>query len=264
MQLVEIDPDMARLYLDERAQNRNVSRATITAYADDMRSGRWAINGSTIVVDQDGRLIDGQHRLEACVEAGVAFSTYLVQVDSQAMHTIDTGRKRTVGDALTIAGHSYGKDAASALRLLVALARNDLGAKVTSGRALEIVANHPHLLSSAEAAKHPAAAAHIAPSAATAFYYLASQEDAPRAAAALRVMASSEPDYPGDPMRAAREYIVADKLRSRRALPTEDQLRVLLYAWRPFRKKIPHTRILRNALETELTAAQRALLVDFV
>ncbi len=47
-------------------------------YANAMKSGEWKYNGESIKVCTDGSLLDGQHRLEACIESGVTFDTLLV------------------------------------------------------------------------------------------------------------------------------------------------------------------------------------------
>jgi hypothetical protein len=56
-----------------------------------MEEGRYKYNGFPILFGSDGVLLDGQHRLTACVEAGVTFDTDVVfGLDPKVLDTIDT------------------------------------------------------------------------------------------------------------------------------------------------------------------------------
>jgi hypothetical protein len=60
-----ITPEMAERILSGKAPNRHVSAGVIHKYARDMVAGRWRLNGQTIKISSSGKLLDGQHRLEA-------------------------------------------------------------------------------------------------------------------------------------------------------------------------------------------------------
>ena len=75
------------------------------------------MTGDPIKFSSDGRLLDGQHRLEACEIAGLPISTHVVfGVDPGAFTTIDTGRSRSASDALAIEGVRNYQEVAGALR----------------------------------------------------------------------------------------------------------------------------------------------------
>ena len=83
-----------------------------------MVDGEWQENGESIAVSRSGRLLNGQHRLLACIEAGVPFITLLAEnVDDDAVITVDTGRARSFGDVLTMRGENRGKTLASIIKL---------------------------------------------------------------------------------------------------------------------------------------------------
>ena len=63
VKLVTVTPDMAFEMLEKNTRNRKVDEKRVRQYAKDMKSSRWALNGSTIVIAEDGTLLDGQHRL---------------------------------------------------------------------------------------------------------------------------------------------------------------------------------------------------------
>ena len=69
VEVVRMTPDMARAILKNNPNNRNVKRDRVSLYASDMEKGRWQLNGESIVIDADGNLKDGQHRLMAVVKS---------------------------------------------------------------------------------------------------------------------------------------------------------------------------------------------------
>lgn len=124
----KIGPEEARRMLGKSAEftNRNINKDRVRNYAADMRSGSWLANGEPIILDEDGTVIDGQHRLHAVVVAG-ATVTFLFVADVPRSHakTIDQGLSRTISHSLQMDGK---KNAA----LVVAAARSlrDLRANV--------------------------------------------------------------------------------------------------------------------------------------
>ena len=116
--LVDLTPELAEKWLGHNVGNRNLRRQKVQQYARDMREGNWHTSGQAIQFDWNGRLVDGQHRLEAVIESGVTIEVLVVKgLDPRAREVIDTGAKRTASDALKFAGHT--QDAT----LLAAVAR---------------------------------------------------------------------------------------------------------------------------------------------
>lgn len=100
-----IDPNEAAELLLRNTTNRRVRPNLVEKYAHDMRNGNWHLNGEPILIDVDGRILSGQHRLLACIEAETPFETMVVRgVAAEAMPTIDTGDSRSLGDYLGIDG----------------------------------------------------------------------------------------------------------------------------------------------------------------
>lgn len=103
--LVEVTPELASEWLGQNHGNRNQRPMKIDLYERDIREGRWLITGETIKFDWDGRLIDGQHRLEAIIGAGAPVTTLVVRnIDPAAQSVIDTNAKRSAADALGFRG----------------------------------------------------------------------------------------------------------------------------------------------------------------
>jgi hypothetical protein len=100
-----VTAEMARTLLRSNiVHNRPVQEGRIKEFIQDMKAGRWKENGSTIVIAKAGELIDGQHRLHACMECGVGFWTLVAyNVDRDAFLTIDRGQTRSTGQQLHLA-----------------------------------------------------------------------------------------------------------------------------------------------------------------
>lgn len=105
-EIMTITPELATQWLEGNTHNRQVKPKVVQVYLEDMREGRWLLNGSTIVFDETGRLLDGQHRLWACIESDRPFPSIVVRgLSEAAFMTIDQGQKRTPADHLYVAGH---------------------------------------------------------------------------------------------------------------------------------------------------------------
>lgn len=113
-EIATITPTKAKRLLKGNTANRPVNTAHVRELADRMKSSEFVFNGDAIRVAIDGRVLDGQHRLAACVMAGVSFQSVLVtdlpmvQGDISTQDTIDQGVKRTVGHQLVMDGYDRG------------------------------------------------------------------------------------------------------------------------------------------------------------
>jgi hypothetical protein len=125
-QVERIDHRKAATWLKSNRSNRKLRKSIVARYAADMASSRWVLNGESIVFDAKGLLIDGQHRLAACIEAGAPFESVVVRGVPQgvAFQTIDGGFGRTVADAL--GGVEYGAITAAVAKLALLHERGQL------------------------------------------------------------------------------------------------------------------------------------------
>jgi hypothetical protein len=107
-----ITPGFAKELL-ERTQaagvlNRKASSRTIDIYANEMKRGNWKLNSESIKLDENGFILDGQHRLMACVQSGCTFQTVVnFGVARDTFDTIDCGRIRTGTQVLQMSGVQY-------------------------------------------------------------------------------------------------------------------------------------------------------------
>ena len=114
-----ITPSKARKLLRANSHNRNLRRARVEFFAEAITRKEWTLNGESIKICEDGTLLDGQHRLEAVVTAGVSMRSVVVRgLPMEAQDTVDTGRKRRLADLLKIEGHTDPHGLAAALNML--------------------------------------------------------------------------------------------------------------------------------------------------
>lgn len=123
--IVTITPEMASALLELNKNNRPLSRARVRMYADSMKRGQWKVNGEAVKTSRNPltgevRLLDGQHRLVACVESGVSFKTLAVSDLEEAVFSVlDRGKARGNGDILAIAGIKAGSHISPAVKHFV-------------------------------------------------------------------------------------------------------------------------------------------------
>lgn len=114
-----VTPTTARHWLDGKRANRRVTEGKVESYAADMKEGRWRQNGVPIVFNEDGALMDGQHRLLAVIEYGKPIELVVARgVADEAMVTFDVGIARRLKDFLQLRGEQYAEVLAAMVNTL--------------------------------------------------------------------------------------------------------------------------------------------------
>jgi hypothetical protein len=123
-----VTPEEARLWLDtKRSKNRPISENAVAKYAQEMSAGRWVDNGKGLVFGTSGQLLDGQHRLTACVRVGKPFVTTITWgVPDEYFDTIDDCNTRSLADVLHIKGEASSGLLSAGLRFLWIYARGEI------------------------------------------------------------------------------------------------------------------------------------------
>lgn len=114
-----VTPNIAKTMLERVFSAAKVDGPSRHAFARDMATHQWVLNGAPIVFSADGSLLDGRARLHACIDSGEAFKTLVIRgVAHDAFETIDAVRKRTLADILSIKQEPHGRPLGAALRIL--------------------------------------------------------------------------------------------------------------------------------------------------
>lgn len=96
-----ITPEMANQILEKNHINRRLRIDDVNAYARDILNGNWKENSDPITISKSGNLLNGQHRLNAIIKAGVAAEMY-VRRDAPDDCIFDIGIPRSAGDTIAI------------------------------------------------------------------------------------------------------------------------------------------------------------------
>ncbi|WP_259086960.1 hypothetical protein [Salinibacter ruber] len=93
-----------------------------------MDEGKWITSPDAIAFDSEGRLINGQHRLQAAVQADEPIEDALVAsgLPTSAFKIADMGAKRTAADVLRIEGFRHPQELGAVMKLLVLWAQDRL------------------------------------------------------------------------------------------------------------------------------------------
>lgn len=120
-----ITPKKAKDMLKMNEGNRPLNAAHVDFLAGEIKAGNWKVNGESIKVGKT-KLIDGQHRLSAIIQAGKSIKTLVsTGIDEDVFDTVDTGRNRGHGDILALVGERYVNNLAALLALLHRYYDND-------------------------------------------------------------------------------------------------------------------------------------------
>lgn len=134
-EIVNITPEMAREMLALNIENnRRINKERVAMYANAMRDGEWTLTHQGIAFNEDGKLVDGQHRLQAVVNSGATVKMMVtrdVPMNQGELFNIDMGQGRTFTAQLRLAGINQGiYDDVSAIAL--SYLRNKCGVRRTT------------------------------------------------------------------------------------------------------------------------------------
>jgi len=115
--IIMMTPEFASTLLRNVSDSqRKKNKAAIARYAGEMTAGRWKFNGEAISIDQKGDLIQGQHRLEAVIEADCCIPMLIVYgLNTDAIDSMDQGYKRSTGQLFSMSGHKNSNNLAAFL-----------------------------------------------------------------------------------------------------------------------------------------------------
>lgn len=125
---MDISPDTAMAMMERNKSdewsNRPHSEKGVARYVKAMKAG-WKYTGEPIIFSKSGDLLNGQHRLMACIEAGASFDCLVVfGIDDDAFKYMDIGIARTAAHIFAIEGIANHAVVAAAVRLLLGYKNN--------------------------------------------------------------------------------------------------------------------------------------------
>lgn len=102
--VVTVTPQLAAEWLNRNTNNRHIKETNLASITEHMLNDTFqSLNGDTIKFSKTGKLLDGQHRLQAVVDTGKTYDFIVVEgVEDAAFTTLDIGVKRRINDMFQI------------------------------------------------------------------------------------------------------------------------------------------------------------------
>ena len=102
---VVMTPSWAKKLLEANtANNRNLKPRLRRRYETAINHGEWRVTHQAIAINEDGSILDGQHRLAAIANTKPVEVMLAENCDASTFGVLDTGAKRSHCDALQAAG----------------------------------------------------------------------------------------------------------------------------------------------------------------
>ena len=100
-----VTPVKAEEWLLSNPRNRKLRKAVVRKYASMMGQGDWLTTGDSIVFDVEGRLLNGQHRLEAIIHSGARAYLLVVRgMPTENQLVMDRPQVRMPHESLALEG----------------------------------------------------------------------------------------------------------------------------------------------------------------
>jgi hypothetical protein len=251
--VLTIMPDEAAYILQEmNPTNRAISKFHENEIVQVIKSGRWKDNGEAIIFDYEGHLKNGQHRLRACVLTGIPIMVSVsFGVEPDVFDTIDRGKKRCLGDDLSIIGEPNSRALAAVLGALwyddqgkIDKLARDASPPLDVAKAL--LEKHPDIRRFVSWASTYKKKAVLEPRLLAYCYYTCSQVDPGAADKFFKDLVDGANLNQGDPVLVLRDMLMrnkADKIR----VSAPEMIASVRNAWN-LRRKSPGRPITKNRL----------------
>lgn len=227
-----ITPQRALEYLGRMRVNRTLSRMRVYEIARMMKLGRWHDKTfQPIKFNIKGELIDGQHRLQACIAAQTPFSTQVAyNLPEDAVDFLDTGMKaRTSADVLTLNGYANANKLAATAQALGKIAVGGLGGlNLSADEVFKVVKACPELPSSIKAVGTTIA---VRGATVAALHYIAENHmlDSELAASIVDVFSNGLAAYKDDPLAFINTHVQRNRNKKIK-MHDEAEMKALVHA----------------------------------
>lgn len=122
VQIMTVTPRKAAELLAKNGHNRSIRKHNVERFVRIIERDEWELSDSCLVLDMDGNILNGQHRLLSIVKAGEMFDWFksvemvvLFGAEPKSQDIMDTGLARRTADALQLRGEHQASKLAAAL-----------------------------------------------------------------------------------------------------------------------------------------------------
>ena len=122
-----VDWVLAKELLSCNRGNRKMCSKHVQLLANAIHNGEWIETGDTIKMSNVGKLLDGQHRLEAIRRSSRAVKVdFAFGIEEEAQTRIDVNKVRQPGQQLHMSGVKHGNVMAAAARIMKTLEKGHM------------------------------------------------------------------------------------------------------------------------------------------
>jgi len=155
MVIERITPEIAKKYLSKNVPpghgkdpNRYLQPSRVRKLRRELAEGRWLLTHQGIAFDTSGRLIDGQNRLTAIIEAGVPAELCVFRnLDPRARLVIDATSNRTPADRFVMSNGDLAANARDVITMATAMQRgSDKRAKFDADEVVAFARKNEHVI----------------------------------------------------------------------------------------------------------------------
>lgn len=252
-----VTPEMAKKYLDKNKGNRKLTERNTQFFYQQMATGKWMLAADPIKFGEDGRLLDGQHRLKALIKYGKPLEMFIAEgLSDNVFSVLDTGRNRNASDILSIKGYkSFNALSATAKSILMFNAgvysdhnKTSKDFRASNQMILEFVEKNPRLH---EDINYVNAIyrrfRYLGFSRLVMLYFLLSKKNAEKADEFFEKYSTGIDLNQDSPIRILRERFILDS-QNKTKLTLRDKTAIFIHAWNAYisNKKIERIKLTKD------------------
>ncbi len=130
--MMEITPSLASEMIKCNTHNRKIRHTVVAKYVLEILAGEWYPTASGIGFDSNGVLLDGQHRIQAIIDANTpAMCLVVLNLPPASQEKVDRQTRRNLTDVFIVAGLACWKQE---VQIATFLARRGDGRVMENGR----------------------------------------------------------------------------------------------------------------------------------
>lgn len=234
-----INPQIAKLLLRGCRKNRSPAKSRIKRYAQGMKLGEWVV-AQPLLLDEEGKLLDGQHRMHAVMESGVPVEFLVIEGYDRdtTFGKIDDVRSRSLKDWF----HVLNVNLPGVASGVVMWAARDIAGRIPCGsggkfhltpiEGVEFLEVHPEISLSV---KGPGTSNIYVPKVMSAFcHWKFCKSDQALADTFFMDLSIGENEGDGDPVFLLRERMRSDR-RAKMKLGKTEKLALVYKSWNAVR-----------------------------
>lgn len=247
-----VTPEMAAQWLECNTGNRKIRKGQVSELVLSLQNGEWQLSTDCIGFDIEGRLVNGQHRLTACIESGKPILVAVMRrIPTKSYDVLDQGAKRFLSDLLNHMG-TWNSNVMSSVLTRIAgheLLGHPIGTKylsrgqnnrLTKGMLLDFFKeNQASIVECAEVYRHFCDLRHPACAASAYWFIRKHTNDHAALKEFFEMVTETASELPGThPARALRERLMRITAMQQK-LDDRAVVSLFIKAWNAYRNGVP-------------------------